>query len=265
MRIVDTLGNGLEAADREILLSCALSVPRTYILSHPEYEMNAEQEECWLNFEKRRKSGEPVAYITGTKEFYGRTFSVDPSVLIPRPATEVLIDTTLRILRGEDVDKSIDADTDIVIATSIWGDVSRVKVIADIGTGSGCIGITLALALPDITIIATDTEAAALKVARKNAEHHHVSDRVFFLQGDALEPLASITEPFLVVSNPPYIPSTMSLMKDVQDFEPHSALFSGEQGTDVIERLVQQAKENPLCAGVIMECRKEQASIFNID
>lgn len=264
MFIRDTLGN-LDRNDREILLAFLLQKPRTWIVAHDEYALTADEEHQWLQMASRRESGEPVAYITGTKEFYGRTFAVNSSVLIPRPATEVLVDTAVRVLRGETVENNIDADTDIVIASDIWGNVSGIKLIADIGTGSGCIGITLACECPEFAVIATDISEEAIRIAKENAAHHGVSNRITFLQGDALDPLAFIREPFLIVSNPPYIPSTMKLMKDVQDFEPHAALFSGEEGTDVIKRMMKQATEHPFCVGVIVECRTEHVKYIVLE
>lgn len=258
MQISDTQGSGLDTLDRELLLSHILQKTRSWILGHTEYVLSPEEEVQWIHTAERRKRGEPVAYITGEKEFYGRMFTVDPSTLIPRPATEILIDATLKVLRGEEVAQVIDADTEIVIASDIWGDPPSVRMIADIGTGSGCISITLACELPTLKIIATDISADALKIAIKNAERHNVRNRISFVEGDALDPVMRITEPFLLVSNPPYIPESMKLMKDVQAFEPHTALFAGKKGTDVLEKIRAQAKSHPYCVGTVVERRKEQ-------
>lgn len=258
MQVQEALRIGLDSADAEILLAFALGQQRTWALAHPEYALSEKEEATLQDYIQRRRAGEPVAYITGEKEFYGRSFIVNQSVLIPRPATEELIDVTLRILKGEKVPGVIDADTDIVIASPIK-DISGIKYIIDIGTGSGCIAVTLALECPEKKIIATDISADALNVAKKNAERHKVLDKIIFREGDCLDPIADITEPFLIVSNPPYIPQDVKLMKDVQDFEPHSALFSGKEGIDIIQKLVKQSRENALCRGIIVECRKEQA------
>lgn len=262
MQISDTQGSGLHTLDRELLLSHILQKPRSWIVGHTEYVLSPEEEVQWIDTAERRKRGEPVAYITGEKEFYGRMFTVDPSTLIPRPATEVLIDASLKVLRGEEIAQVIDADTEIVIASDIWGDPSSVRMIADIGTGSGCIGITLACELPSFTVIATDISMDALHIAQKNAERHNVLDRISFVEGDALDPVMHITEPFLLVSNPPYIPESTTLMKDVQAFEPHTALFAGKEGTDVLEKIKTQAKAHPFCQGIIVECRKEQSVLL---
>ncbi len=262
MFIRDTQGNGLAIVDTEILLSFILEKPRTWILSHPEYELSTAEAMLWNDVSLRRKKGEPVAYITGEKEFYGRVFIVNASTLIPRPATEILVETALKVLRGESAPKIIDADTDIVIASAVWGETSDIHTIVDIGTGSGCIGVTLACELSAMNIVATDISDHALCIAKENAARHHVSDRISFLKGDCLEPLKNVTEPFLIVSNPPYIPSSITLMKDVQHFEPHTALFSGKEGTDVLQTLITQAKAHPFCRGMIVECRQEQAVLL---
>jgi len=262
MLIRDTQGNGVDALDRDVILSFVLQKPKTWILAHPEYELTSDEGERWSECLYRRKRGEPVAYITGEKEFYGRSFSVHSSTLIPRPATEVLAESAIKCMKGETVAPVIDADTGIVIASNIWGDVSTVRTVADVGTGSGCIGITLACEVPSIRVIATDISPQALRIARKNADRHSVSDRMIFVQGDACAPLADIAEPFLLVSNPPYIPDATTLMKDVYQFEPHAALFGGSDGTDIIKRMMHDAGKHPFCMGVMMECRSEQAAVI---
>ena len=265
MLIQEALQCDLEGVDAEVLLAHAMQKNRTWLFAHPETELSKNEEELWKSFLNRRQSSEPVAYITKEKEFYGRTFFVDPSVLIPRPATESLIEETLKMMRGEKIPTITEADTDIVIVSSLRKELSNIRLIADIGTGSGCIAITLACEIPELRIIATDISAAALSIAKKNAEHHGVSDRIEFRLGDGMMPLADINEPFLIVSNPPYIPSDMTLMKDVEAFEPKSALFSGKEGVDVITSLVSESAKNPFCVGVILECRREQAALVSRD
>ena len=168
----------------------------------------------------KRARHEPVAYITGTREFYGRSFHVTSSVLIPRPETEGLIDEALK-LRREDAR----------------------PVIIDVGTGSGCIAITLALEWPESSVIATDISTAALDVARENAEtlgatrieFVHVTANDFFpAQPDRAD---------LIVTNPPYVSwsDRESLAADVRDYEPHPALFAGGDGLDLIRQLIPAA------------------------
>ena len=265
MLIQEALQCDLERIDAEVLLAHAMQKNRTWLFAHPETPLTTEEESRWLSFRERRQSSEPVAYIIGEKEFYGRTFFVDPSVLIPRPATESLIEEALKMMRGEKIPTITEADTDIVIVSSLRKELSDIHLVADIGTGSGCIAITLACEIPELRIIATDISAASLTIAKKNAEHHSVSDRIEFRLGDGMTPLADIGEPFLMVSNPPYIPSDMTLMKDVEAFEPKSALFSGKKGVDVITSLVNESAKNPFCMGVILECRREQAALISRD
>ena len=188
----------------------------------------------------RRARHEPIAYITGTREFYGRPFHVTPSVLIPRPETEGLIDEALKLRR-----------------------VGSRPVIIDVGTGSGCIAITLALEWPGSRVIGTDVSPAALEVAQSNAralgadaaEFVHVAAGEFFP--------AHLTGVDLVVSNPPYVreQDRESLAVDVRDFEPHTALFAGGDGLDLIRLLIPHAA-NALSRGgmLLMEIGAGQAA-----
>lgn len=164
----------------------------------------------------RRAAGEPVAYITGTREFWGLDFEVSPAVLVPRPETEVLVEAAL---------KAIDAR---------FGGTARV---ADVGTGSGCIAVALAHSRPGVAVVATDVSAEALAVARRNALRHGVAGRVAFLLAPALEGVGPVD---LVVSNPPYIGTGEAggVTADVRRHEPHGALFSGADGLDVIRALL---------------------------
>jgi release factor glutamine methyltransferase len=170
----------------------------------------------------RRATGEPVAYLTGTREFYGRAFIVTPDVLIPRPETELLVERAL-------------ATIDVVD-----GARARTRTVIDIGTGSGCIAVTLAAERPSLRIVATDTSDAALAVAAANASRHRVADRVA-LRAGALTAGTSAAD--LIVSNPPYVGQAEreALMRDVREFEPASALFAGGDGLDVIRDLVPEA------------------------
>lgn len=166
----------------------------------------------------RRSTREPVAYLLGTREFYGRPFVVQSGVLIPRPETELLIDVALE-----------------------WANAVGATTAADVGTGSGCIAITLALEIPGLAITATDQSSDALAIAKANAGALGVTDAITWRETDLL---AGVDGPFdLVVSNPPYVPERdrESLSADVRDFEPSQALFAGDDGLDVIRRLIPQA------------------------
>ncbi len=206
---------------------------------------------------ERRKSGEPVAYITGEKEFYGRTFSVSKGVLIPRPSTETLIKETLLFLKKPEK-RVTEADTGIVILSAPLHPMPA-EVIVDIGTGSGIIAITLVKEGVTQEMAAVDLSPDALKIAKANAQSHGTDDRITFAEGDGIAFVRQMTRPFLVVSNPPYIPSDENLEKGVRDFEPHLALFGGETGLDVTVPLVKAAKANTACAGIILEIRADQA------
>ncbi len=253
-------GEGIDPLDREVLLAHVLNQNRAWLIAHADDELSEVQESQYKTFIDRRVTGEPAAYIVGEKEFYGRMFYVSPATLIPRPATELLVEQTLKVLGVNNglINEQKEIDTDIVAVTSIWKDISSVKHIVDIGTGSGCIAVTLACERPDLHIIATDISDEALQVARKNAAHHGVDERIDFRKGSVFDPIQDLSEPFLIVSNPPYIPVGTTLEKNVQDFEPHLALFSGKEGTDIIHALLGAARINKHCVGYIIECKKDQ-------
>lgn len=250
--------SGLPSAEAELLTATALRQDRTWVIAHAAETPS--REECVLisGFLNRRLAGEPVAYITGSREFFGRSFRVTPAVLIPRPSTEELVRAALSCL-DHPVHGMREADNGIVIVSRSLRSALHPRIVADIGTGSGCIAITLALACPDIAVIATDVSAEALAVARGNADLHHVADRVNFLEGKDLDPVRDLKEPFLLISNPPYIPEGRILPQEVIEHEPRPALFGGEDGADILRRLFAQAHEHPWCAGIVFECEGEQA------
>jgi release factor glutamine methyltransferase len=169
----------------------------------------------------RRAAGEPVAYLVGSREFYGRAFTVTPAVLIPRPETELLVERALTILARRQPG-------------------TAPATIVDVGTGSGCIAITLTAECLEVQVTATDTSAEALSIAAANTERHGVSGRITFVHGSLT---AGATGIDLVVANPPYIPvhDREQLMRDVRDFEPAGALFAGSAGLDVIDVLAPDA------------------------
>jgi release factor glutamine methyltransferase len=173
--------------------------------------------EAWI---ERRAAHEPVAYITGRREFAGRDFLVTPDVLIPRPDTEVLVEAAIAKVAAHE---------------------GRAPLVVDVGTGSGCVALSIAAECPDARVIGTDTSPAALAVARQNALALGLGDRVEFRHGSMLAGLAD--RPDLIVSNPPYVRETdrADLPPDVVDFEPAVALFSGPDGLDAIRLLVRTA------------------------
>ncbi len=166
----------------------------------------------------RRATHEPVAYILGRREFFGRDFEVTPAVLIPRPETELIVE----------------------LALARVPDRQAPLAIVDVGTGSGCLAITLALEFPRARVVATDVSPDALEVARRNAARHGVESRTEFRLASLLQDVARAD---LVVSNPPYVPidQRQRLPADVRDFEPATAVFAGPDGLEVIRSLAVQA------------------------
>lgn len=248
--------SGIEVLDAEVLLSSVLKRPRSWITAHDKEELQTKEAAAFKSAAERRKTGEPVAYITREKEFYGRLFRVTPAVLIPRPATEFLIEETLNFLKAPEK-KIIEADTGISIVAIPLSE-KKPAMIVDIGTGSGIIAITIKKEGWEGKVLAVDVSRSALEIAKENAVRHAVREEVQFREGDGADVIAMLREPFLVVSNPPYIPSGIVLEKNVQDFEPHLALFAGESGLDVLTNIVQAAKNNPACTGIILELQTDQ-------
>jgi release factor glutamine methyltransferase len=251
---------GLKQSEAVLLLAHLLGVPRTWVIAHGDNVLPLAQEETFLGFARRRAEGEPVAYLLGRKEFFGRDFLVDPSVLIPRPATEGLVEHSIDLLKGKAADAIRQIDSGIVSWAELRGEPSAAQQIVDIGTGSGCIGITMALELPHLSVLCTDLRDDALNTARSNALLHGVAERILFKSGSILDPAMDLTVPFLLVSNPPYIPIGTKLPRDVSDFEPHEALFAGPDGTDVLKPLIDQARAHPHCIGFVVECKEEQVN-----
>jgi release factor glutamine methyltransferase len=204
--------SGLEEArlEAEILLRHTLGISRVQLHLELERELHPNKETAYFQTLKHRLEGVPSAYITGEKEFYGRTFQVDKRVLIPRPETEHLIEKALRIARNYES-----------------------PYIADIGTGSGAIAITLALELKDAYVYATDISAEALEVARNNAAEYRLEKRLMFYRGDLLESLPEMVD--ILTANLPYVPTTEAkLLKG----EPLLALDGGADGLDIYRRLI---------------------------
>jgi release factor glutamine methyltransferase len=174
---------------------------------------------------KERAAGKPVAYLVGQREFFSLPFEVTPDVLIPRPETETLVVRALDLAKERFKSGALH--------------------IADVGTGSGILAVTLAKRLPQARVTAIDVSPKALAVAQRNAEKHAVVEQVTFLEGDVLARTPATPTFDLIVSNPPYVLSgeMATLPADVRNFEPALALDGGEQGTAVIERLLPQAAE----------------------
>ncbi len=210
--------------ESELLLRHALKISRTQLYLDLDHELSHEQEEALWQLAERRRNGEPTAYITGHRQFYGLDFYVDPRVLIPRPVSELLVEIALKLAQNHPP-----------------------STIADIGTGCGAIAISLALELPEVKIYATDISTPALEVARLNCQKHRVIDRVHLLHGDMLDP---ILEPFdLIIANLPYVKkSELAGMK----FEPRLALDGGSDGMQRIRQLCRQASSKLSADGSLL-------------
>jgi len=256
MTIRDLLAaSGVSPLDAEVLLAHLLQKPRSWLLAHEDEECSDRTEDDFDLLTLRRKEHEPVALIIGMQEFYGRPFSVTRDTLIPRPATEYLLEETLRLLEEKNGGTCI-ADTDISILSMLLRS-QEPDLIVDVGTGSGCIAITLAKEGYGKPIIGVDIVKNALSIARKNASAHDVSN-VTFREADGSRFVREVQQPFLLVSNPPYIPEGTILEKNVMQFEPHRALFAGKKGLDIIIPLVKAAVENEHCMGLVLELRTDQ-------
>ncbi len=215
----------LEAADTpsprlsaELLLMFTLNCDRAYLFTYPERALTPDELFRYDHAIARRCTGEPAQYITGHQEFYGRDFLVSPAVLIPRPETEHLIEAALEIIPR-----------------------NAALHILDVGTGSGCIAITLAKELPHSTLMAVDISPEALELAAANAAR--LEAQIEFRPSDLLGVIEPHRQFDVIVSNPPYVGECEAdkVQKQVRDFEPHVAVFGGQRGMDIIHRLLPQA------------------------
>lgn len=202
------------------LLAFVLQRDQSLLIAHPEYELTADRKLLFQSCVRRRARHEPFQYITGRQEFYGFDFLVTPDVLIPRPETETLVEEAIEQIGKADAPQ-----------------------ICEIGVGSGCISIAILKNVPEARGIGVDISDAALAIARRNAEMHCVINRLTLQNGDIFD---GITDAFdLIVSNPPYVPAKdiASLQAEVRDFEPHTALDGGDNGLDIVERIINEATE----------------------
>lgn len=217
--------SGVADARREAgsLLSHALGRDRTFLITHADERLTAEELRSYHSAVARRAAGEPLQYIAGVQEFYGLDFEVNGNVLIPRPETELLVETALEILKG-----------------------AASPLICDVGTGSGCIAVSMLHERRDARAVALDVSTAALEVAARNAARNGVADRISFLVSDCFDALASSEHAArfdLVASNPPYVAEDdlEGLQREVRDHEPRAALTPGGDGLSVIRRLVAES------------------------
>lgn len=213
--------SGVDAPRRDslVLLEDTLKKDRAWVLAHSEYELGKKQIADLQVLIQRRTKREPLAYIRGKAWFYGRFFAVNPSALIPRPESENFIEELKKMQPTQ---------------------------VIDVGTGSGCIAITIKLEFPKTEVIATDIEKEVLKVAQKNAQSHKVD--INFIQSDLLSSVSElINSKTTIVANLPYVPSALITSPEIRQ-EPSSAIFSGSDGLDHYRKFwnqIQQLKTKP--------------------
>jgi release factor glutamine methyltransferase len=230
--------------DAELLLAHALGVRRIDLYLNYDRPIQKEELRAFRILVRRRAHREPVAYITGVKEFWSLEFAVNPSVLIPRPETELLVEQALHA------------------SEAAYTKTGQPLSILELGTGCGAVAVALARILAHKAIItATDISPEALSVARRNAIRHRVQERARFLCGNLFEPIEPGFRCDLIVSNPPYIPSSLipALMPEVRQHEPIQALDGGENGLSVIRMIIQEAPSRLLDGGrLLLEMGDEQ-------
>lgn len=236
-----------------MLLAHLLRRGRAWLYAHPEHVLLPTNLTAYQALVARRARREPVAYLTGSKEFFGLDFSVAPTVLIPRPETEQLVELALEILcathfcqvppeRGQIPPKRSGGGGKCALPD--WSDISdRPGLIVDVGTGSGAIAVSLAVHMPQAHVVAVDNSSAALALAQQNAARHGVARRVHYVQGHLLAPLSKNVR--LVVANLPYLSSAelAAAQPEVAGWEPHSALDGGPDGLTLMRDLFAMAAD----------------------
>jgi release factor glutamine methyltransferase len=224
-RSLGTAGTANVSQEALWLLASALEMEHHDLAGQAEQPVSVERLARAKTFVSRRMAREPLQYILGTQEFCGLDFGVNASVLIPRPETELLVQVVLK-----------------------EGGLTEGAMLIDVGTGSGCIAVTLATILDGVRIVAVDCSAEALETAKSNAISHGVEKKIEWIEGDLLAPLRDgklIGTVDVIVSNPPYIAEGEweQLQPEVRNFEPRVALLAGQKGTEFHERLFHDSKE----------------------
>ncbi|MBK9214811.1 MAG: peptide chain release factor N(5)-glutamine methyltransferase [Chloracidobacterium sp.] len=214
-KVLDAAGVAEGRREAASLLAFVLGCDKAHLFAHPEQALADDEAEAFRQAVGRRAVREPMQYITGRQEFWRLEFLVRPGVLIPRPETEILVEEAVRLL-----------------AT---GEHPR---FCEVGTGSGCIAVSILHSVPEATAIVTEISAAALDVASENARRHGVAGRLELREADTLDGVEGTFD--LVVSNPPYVPDDhiAGLQAEVRDFEPLIALSGGEEGLDTIIQVI---------------------------
>jgi release factor glutamine methyltransferase len=228
--------------DSELLCAQALGLARLDLYLQFDRPLDEHELTAIRELVRRRGKGEPVAYITGSREFYGRAYTVTPDVLVPRPETETLVAQALAALGPRD-------------GNGVHLEAPRV---ADLGTGSGCIAISIAAEATSIEMVATDLSSPALDVARANARR--LDAAVTFVECSWADSLTGHFD--LIVSNPPYVTTAEleSVDRDVRDFEPHSALLGGDLGLDAYQALLESLHDLVTASRVMLEVDPRRAA-----
>jgi release factor glutamine methyltransferase len=221
--------------DAELLLAHSLTCQRIELYTQYDVVVDEPTRARFRDLVKQRAEGMPVAYLLGRREFYSLNFHVSPDVLIPRPETEFAVIAVLDRLKER------------------AGDATPARIV-DVGTGSGAIAVTVAKHAPQAEVTAIDISPTALAIAQRNAEENQVAERIRFVAGDLLADLPGQEQFDIVVSNPPYVSESefAELSPEVARYEPRQALVAGEQGTEVIARLIPQAAERLVAGGWLM-------------
>lgn len=214
-----------DVLDAQTLLAEALGKDRTYLIVNFNEQLGEDLLTTYFALIERRSAGEPLQYITGHQQFFGLEFKVTPAVLIPRPETELIVEETIRLVEEQKL---------------------GAPVIVDVGTGSGCIAVTLARELENAKIFACDISMAALNVARRNAARHELENRIEFLESDLLAAFPQTPFADFILSNPPYVAAheLPTLQREVRDWEPHTALTDHGDGLSFYRRLL---TDSPAC------------------
>ena len=225
-RALDAAGVNEARKEAASLMSFALKTDRTFVIAHAEDELDELRLQTFRSLIVRRARREPLQYLTGQQEFFNLDFEVTPGVLIPRAETEIIVEAGLDVCREV-----------------------QTPFIADVGTGSGCIIISLLHEVGDARALATDLSLNALRVAQRNAKRHNVNDRLTLVQADGFAPARNQFS--LIVSNPPYVTEDefTDLQPEVRDYEPRTALVSGTDGLSHIRVLLRDAPTQLLHGG----------------
>jgi release factor glutamine methyltransferase len=208
------------ALDAEVLARHVLECDRATLLTRARDPIPSAFDRLYQTLVARRAAREPIAYIVGHREFWGLEFEVTPAVLIPRPETELIVEEAISVIPIREA----------------------ARRIIDVGTGSGCLAVTLAVEFPAATVVAIDLSEKALAVAARNAERHNLIGRIDFVRTDLLQGMSGTAD--LIVSNPPYVPDRDApiVQPEVGRYEPSSALYGGKDGLDLIRRLLADAR-----------------------